>query len=460
MSNGVTNVSPSSGFISGQSTVVNLSFTQDPAFYAANFDETAFAYSADFDLFSTISGGSPLGELATYENIFSNSVSPLSINTNITFNIPSGLSSGTYYVGASFGGSRFAITVSAPVNNITISFDINGGTGTTPASITKQSGSVFTLPTSSGFSRSGFIVNQWNTDSSGTGINYNLGFNQVIYNTRTLFARWIPIFYNILIDENGGSLVQDSIYSISTSNQTRTLTRPVAPAGRTFKDWRITLQPSNNISTPFTSNNFIIPANTTGNIGIRATYNVIQYGITYVLDGGTNSNQNPTGTYNVDSEAVILFPATKSGFIFNGWYLNSNFTNQIFAIGGGQIGNLTLYAKFDNIKYIVNFINNGVNIKSTQENFGTDINNLIPVPNPTKTSVKEEFIFLGWNETSSATTATSNLGTVSRNITFHAIYKSFKSGLKINNKNVNLKIGADQIEKVYIGTTLIWEKIQ
>jgi uncharacterized repeat protein (TIGR02543 family) len=157
---------------------------------------------------------------------------------------------------------------------------------------------------------------------------------------------------------------------------------------------------------------------------------------------------------------VTLSPATKSGFIFNGWYLNSNFTNQIFAIGGGQIGNLTLYAKFDNINYIVNFINNVVNIKSTQENFGTDINNLIPVPNPTKTSVKEEFIFLGWNEDSSETTATSDLGTVSRNITFHAIYKSFKSGLKINNKNVNLKIGADQIEKVYIGTTLIWEKIQ
>lgn len=455
----VNNISPSSGFISGQSTSVTLSFTDNNPLYLAEQNE--FSYSTDFDLFSATIGGTNLGNLTTYSNTFSSDVSPLSIVATRVLNIPSGLTSGTYYVGATFGGSRFAITISAPVNNITISFNINGGTGTTPASITRQSGSVFSLPTSSGLSRNGFTVFQWNTNSSGTGINYSMGTNQVFTSNVTLFARWVPTVYNILINENGGSLVSDPTYTIQTFQQGIAFNRPNPPAGRLFFQYTVTTfpTPQNAITSPFTSNQVIIPANTFGNIGIRVDYSIISYTITYVLNDGINNAANPN-TYDITTEGFILSPATKSGSTFNGWYTNETFTNQIFAIGGGQIGNLTLHARFDVVKYTVNFINNLVNIKSTQEIFGTTFSSLQPLPNPTKTSVKNVFKFIGWNENSSATTGNLTIpGTVSRNISFHAIYESFASGLKINNKNINLKIGDDQVNKVYLGTQLIWEKL-
>jgi uncharacterized repeat protein (TIGR02543 family) len=67
------------------------------------------------------------------------------------------------------------------------------------------------------------------------------------------------------------------------------------------------------------------------------------YTITYVLDGGTA--QNPTSYTN--EETVELTSATKSGYTFDGWYLDSAFTNKITTISKNTITkDTTIYAKF------------------------------------------------------------------------------------------------------------------
>ncbi len=69
-----------------------------------------------------------------------------------------------------------------------------------------------------------------------------------------------------------------------------------------------------------------------------------EYNITYVLDGGMNSDQNPT-TYSSGSE-ISLYDANKDDMYFYSWYLDEELTMSCDKIGPGMSGDLTLYAKW------------------------------------------------------------------------------------------------------------------
>jgi uncharacterized repeat protein (TIGR02543 family) len=83
--------------------------------------------------------------------------------------------------------TNIIITV-IPANTVT--FNINNGTGPTPTPQTVSSGSVITLPNGSGLTRSGYTFRGWNTNSSGTGTNYNAGSFYFPTGDITLYARW------------------------------------------------------------------------------------------------------------------------------------------------------------------------------------------------------------------------------------------------------------------------------
>jgi hypothetical protein len=87
------------------------------------------------------------------------------------------------YVGAEGSGPRLvAAFTSAP----TVSFAANGGTGTT-ASMT---GTTITLP-SSGFTRSGYRFDRWNTKADGSGTSYTAGQTITLSADITLYAIWV-----------------------------------------------------------------------------------------------------------------------------------------------------------------------------------------------------------------------------------------------------------------------------
>ncbi|MBQ0051704.1 MAG: InlB B-repeat-containing protein [Treponema sp.] len=75
----------------------------------------------------------------------------------------------------------------APVQTYTVTFDLNGGSGTAPESITKTSGTAITLPTTSS-TKTGYKFNGWaetNNATSGTTGTYTVSKNV------TLYAVWI-----------------------------------------------------------------------------------------------------------------------------------------------------------------------------------------------------------------------------------------------------------------------------
>ena len=161
--------------------------------------------------------------------------------------------------------------------------------------------------------------------------------------------------------------------------------------------------------------NYVTPNLTVSN----PTDNVVinrYFGITYNLNGGTNSNNNPDRFLLTDS--ITLEDPTYSGYVFDGWYESSDFSGNAITSITNRNSNVVLYAKWINT---ITYILNG----------GTQANNqvmsyqrLVPqtILNPEN---HHDATFGGWYENSgfsgSAVTSTSQL---SGNATLYAKWTS------------------------------------
>lgn len=84
--------------------------------------------------------------------------------------------------------------------------------------------------------------------------------------------------------------------------------------------------------------------------GYTGTKTALSSKISYELDGGTNSTQNP-GVYEWKS-TLILKDATKEGYRFDGWFTDASFKkdSRITKICEDTYEDITLYAKFTSLK--------------------------------------------------------------------------------------------------------------
>lgn len=89
-------------------------------------------------------------------------------------------------------------------------------------------------------------------------------------------------------------------------------------------------------------------------ITLKAIWAYYQYLISYELYGGKNGDNETYYDYN--SKDIILENATKTGYNFNGWYTNENFTGEkVTCIPSGSSGDIKLYASFSVIIYNINY---------------------------------------------------------------------------------------------------------
>lgn len=149
----------------------------------------------------------------------------------------------------------------------TVNFDINGGAGTTPNTVSGNFGQlVGTLPTSAGFSNSGNMLASWNTSADGSGASYAIGAPLYIPSgTTTLYAIWSPtgVPYTITYFGNGntGGVVPaagaytsgGSAYTVSANTGT------LVKAGSTFAGWNSAADGSGTAYA--TGSTYALPAN-------------------------------------------------------------------------------------------------------------------------------------------------------------------------------------------------------
>ena len=134
-----------------------------------------------------------------------------------------------------------------------------------------------------------------------------------------------------------------------------------------------------------------IPKGTTQDLSLYSHYALQNYTITYELNGGINNANNPS-SYTVESEKITFKSPSKTGYVFDGWYTNSSYTDSIDDIETGSTGNITLYAKYTPFSYKISYNNTKNMVVDNPTSYTIESNDIIlnPLDNPTN------YVFAGW----------------------------------------------------------------
>ena len=115
-----------------------------------------------------------------------------------------------------------------------------------------------------------------------------------------------------------------------------------------------------------------------------------EYFVTYVANGGTDSEINPS-RWSSDSAAYTLKGLEKVGYTFDGWYADSTFKTPVKELTKDRRDDITLYAKWITNNYKITYhLNGGVNNPGNPATFNFDVITTLKEP------TREGFVFVGW----------------------------------------------------------------
>ncbi len=281
----------------------------------------------------------------------------------------------------------------------TISFDANGGTGTT-ASMEMLFDQVKNL-TNNGFSKTGYLFTGWNTEPDGTGTAY--GNQEAVKNlaqtegeTVILYAQWQAITYTIRFDGNGHTSGSTAPMNMSF-NETKQLTaNGFVKKGYVFQGWSLTKDGSVDYTNQQAVSNLCDEQGEV--IVLYAIWVPVQVTITFDKNGGTGGTDSITATY--DEKLPNITVPSKPGYIFDGYYTDAQSGKQYYDNTGNGLyasdfeEDTTLYAHWTPIQYTIQFDGNGHTSGSTAPMSMTyDVTQAL-TPNGFQ---KVGYTFSGWN---------------------------------------------------------------
>jgi uncharacterized repeat protein (TIGR02543 family) len=235
---------------------------------------------------------------------------------------------GTYAIVYSTGTTRPG---GSGVTSYAVSYNINGGSGATPSPQTANSGANITLPSGSGFSRSGYTFSGWNTNSSSAGTNYNAGSSYTVIGSVTLYARW-----ELVTNVPGANLVTKLSWLNSNAQSGVNYTVEIS-ADESIGPQTLSYSGKNNINITLKG----MGATRTINLSSNGSLFTIGAGVTLVLDSNLTllgRSDNSASVVNVGAGGTLSMKAgttirdnTTSG---NGGGVNAAGT---FTMNGGTI---------------------------------------------------------------------------------------------------------------------------
>lgn len=368
-----------------------------------------------------------------------------------------------------------SMTAPSAVTYYTVSYNANGGSNP-PAAQTKASNANLTLTTSKPtapsvtltFNANGGSVSTssksyskafsiWNTNSSGTGTNYNPGGTFTTNANTTLYAIWsaatvsgLPtpsksgsVFVGWFTAVSGGTqITNNSKLSSNTTvyarwQSTYTVSYNAnggsgAPASQTkYHGTNLTLttaKPSGNKKVTVTFNpngGTVSPTSTTKECSfVRWNTNAAGTGTSYNSGGTYSANANATLYAQWSSPSVGTLPTpTRSQCIFVDWYTAVNGGSKVASTSAFK-DSATIYARWN---YIIKYDLNGGTVGDSggtsvpddvkQHQVNLSLTGIRPI--------KNDLVFLGWSESKTATSATYQPGqayTKDEPKTLYAVY--------------------------------------
>ena len=284
---------------------------------------------------------------------------------------------------AQWTAERYAITY--------VGMDGAQSGGSQPTEYVYDKDAVISDPTKAGYTFLGWVVN-------GTGeAQRNLTLAKESYTGAiTLKATWKQNPYAITWVVNESGTINETPEYSKTAFLGGAITAPTVTAkdGYAFGGWYT--------DSKFTESSKFTDGDTMPNHDViyYAKWTLIEYTITYNLNGGTNAGENPK-TYTVESEKIMLLEPSKTGYRFDGWYSDAERTNRVTEIAKGSTGDVTLYAKWTIKAYTVSWNANGGTLDggnaSVSAEYGSPVSEVKPANAPTKAATQEkEYTFAGW----------------------------------------------------------------
>ena len=273
-----------------------------------------------------------------------------------------------------------AIWQTADEDVYTITYNLNGGTLETenPTSFTKKT-NTFTLNNPS---KEGYTFIGW-TGSNGTTPETNVSVVKGTRENLSFVANYTEIEYTIEYDLKGGVLETANPTSYTITSPSFTLNNP-SKTGYTFVGWEGTDLSTEDISVT-------IEQGSIGNRSYVAKYTKNNYTITYNLNGGTVSEENPN-SYTVTDTFTLNNPS-REGYTFTGWSGTGlvELTNEV-TVPVGNIGNREYTANYTPINYTITYdLDGGTITEANPESYNIETETFT-LNNPSK----EGYSFRGW----------------------------------------------------------------
>lgn len=184
--------------------------------------------------------------------------------------------------------------------------------------------------------------------------------------------------YYITYDVNGGNELDQNVIGIVYDTNFSLITP--TKDGYQFDGWYID-------STKFVSGRWT----KTEDITLTAKWSLINYSISYILDGGKNNSYNPA-KYNSEYQDIVISNPTKTGYTFIGWSINDSEDFYVdYVIKQHSFGNLVLKANWQvNVYKLSLDVNGGDELEQNEFNveYGADYF----LPGPSRTG----YTFDGW----------------------------------------------------------------
>ena len=266
--------------------------------------------------------------------------------------------------------------------------------------------------------KEGYVFDKWiivsGSDSEIIGNKLKVGTEEVT--VKAIYKQ----LYTLTINLNGGSSSQ-SLTHYMLEGTTLILTEPTKN-GYTFNGWA---------GEGINGSTFTMGSS---NVTISASWNVINYTITYNLNGGSGNNPS---SYNIDTTTFTLTNPTKTGYTFNGWTGSNGSSPQTsVTISKGSQGDKTYTANWTAKTYTITYNCNGGSGSTASSSHTYDVAKNLSSNGCYKITTGSNgmvYYMAGWSTSSSATAAIYTNGQSVTNInngsntTLYAVWKNMFS---------------------------------
>ena len=183
-----------------------------------------------------------------------------------------------------------------------------------------------------------------------------------------LHAVWTDVeTYTVTYNANKHGTTTVDYVRVGAGDTVSAPTDPIANDGYVFAGW---FTDSNGV------NEYEFTSQITQSIILYAKWTLQRFNISYVMNEGTDTGDNP-GSYTIDTSFALKAPADIEGYEFEGWFYDAAFTNKATQVILGTTGDKTFYGKWSKKTYRVMYLADNSSYGSITDQFvehGTTIN--------------------------------------------------------------------------------------